>query len=50
VWVAQAELLAATGDAVAARQLLDRACATFEELRTVDGPDRARKLLATLGG
>jgi class 3 adenylate cyclase/tetratricopeptide (TPR) repeat protein len=50
VRVAQAERLAAAGDSAAARPLLDRACATFEELGTVDGPDRARALLATLGG
>ncbi len=47
-FVAQAELLAATGDAAAARQLLDRALAIFGALGTLDGPDRARQLRAKL--
>ena len=46
--VVQAELRAADGDPAAARQLLDRALAIFDGLGTLDGPDRARRLLATL--
>ena len=43
----QAELRAADGDPATARQLLDRALAIFDGLGTLDGPDRARRLLAT---
>ena len=46
--VAQAELQAADGDPATARQLLDRALAIFDGLGTLDGPDRAHRLLATL--
>jgi class 3 adenylate cyclase/tetratricopeptide (TPR) repeat protein len=46
--VAQAELRAPDGDPATTRQLLDRALAIFDRLGTLDGPDRARFLLATL--
>jgi tetratricopeptide (TPR) repeat protein len=46
--VAQAELRAADGDPATARLLLDRALALFDALGTLDGPDRARRLLVTL--
>ena len=46
--VAQAELRAADGDPATTRQLLDRALAIFDALGTLDGPDRARRLLVTL--
>ena len=46
--VAQADLHAADGDPATARRLLDRALAIFAGLGTIDGPDRARRLLATL--
>jgi hypothetical protein len=47
--VAQAELQRAAGDSVAARGLLERALKIFDALGTLDGPDRARALLAELG-
>jgi class 3 adenylate cyclase/tetratricopeptide (TPR) repeat protein len=47
--VAQAALRIAGDDATTARQLLDRALAIFGELGTLDGPDRACQLVATLG-
>jgi len=46
--VAQADLHAADGHPTTARRLLDRALAIFAGLGTIDGPDRARRLLATL--
>jgi class 3 adenylate cyclase/tetratricopeptide (TPR) repeat protein len=46
--VAQAELRVRDGDYPTARPLLDRALGIFEELGTLDGPDRARRLLAEM--
>jgi len=46
--VAQATLRFANRDRATARQLLERALAIFGELETIDGPDRARHLLAAL--
>ncbi|OGL13227.1 MAG: hypothetical protein A3I14_18475 [Candidatus Rokubacteria bacterium RIFCSPLOWO2_02_FULL_73_56] len=46
--LAQAELRASGGDLAAARVLLERAGAVFEELGTLEGPDRARRLRETL--
>jgi len=47
--VAQAELQRSAGDSAAARGLLERALKIFDALGTLDGPDRARALLAELG-
>jgi class 3 adenylate cyclase/tetratricopeptide (TPR) repeat protein len=44
--VAQAELRMTSGDEAGARGLVDRALGIFEALGTLDGPDRARRLLA----
>jgi len=41
-------LRAAAGEAGRARELLRRALAIFEAIGTVDGPDRARRLLEVL--
>lgn len=46
--VAQAEVAAAGGRHADARDLLQRALAIFETLGTLDGPDRARRVLASL--
>ena len=48
--VAQATLKTAAGDSPGARGLLERALTTFDALGTLDGPDRARTLLAELAG
>jgi hypothetical protein len=48
--VASAELRRAAGDAGGARQLLEQACAIFDELGTRDDPRRARVILAGLEG
>ena len=48
--VAQAALKTAAGDSPGARGLLERALTTFDALGTLDGPDRARTLLAELAG
>jgi len=46
--VAQAELMAAAGRHSDARDVLQRALAIFEAIGTLDGPDRARRVLASL--
>jgi tetratricopeptide (TPR) repeat protein len=46
--VAQAELAMAAGRGAEARALLERALAIFDAIGTIDGPDRARRLLAGL--
>jgi tetratricopeptide (TPR) repeat protein len=46
--VAQAELAAAAGRHAEARGLLQRALEIFDAIGTLDGPDRARRVLASL--
>ncbi len=46
--VAQAELAMAAGRGAEARALLEQALAIFNAIGTIDGPDRARRLLAGL--
>ena len=46
--VAQAELAVAAGRGAEARVLLEQALEIFDAIGTIDGPDRARRLLAGL--